>query len=518
MAGEVLQDDRYDFLRHSGQLYVSDSDVEDKSVVWVKPSEWRAPRLTYIVLRCQAVLDQNRNDRRLPFSNKERKRKPTEFTDRRPPNGRAAEDYSGILPEPNQDHDGDVEDQGGDVEDHDGEDRDVEDQGGDMEDRDVEDRDGEDQDGDMEDRDVEQGGDVEDRNVEDQGGDVEDHDGEDRDVDDQGGDVEDRDGEDQDGDDLYSKSRTLKVIGDQATCKNIRGARRFRQDDVDDLEKLTWARMSGVYAFTFAPVNGVKGKATGQTKRRRYHNAHGVVKETWRNTRKTFECLFPGPNEEEKKMMLEKVECAKARMGGAEITTADMMTVLLDSYLSQNGPSSTLSVHQNQQLFVVAEDKIQHLLATLNAHFKKCDAKVTLRQVIMRGHAGICEIRCPKGCSYQWASSPYIRGIFLGNLRNQVPIDALQGTQLTRLLRDRNGTVPRAVSERKVKLKRLLGEEAMVNFNTLIEAFRQIGQNPAAQPQRHTSFSAAFRCLHDVDEAELGSIISTAIANGRPLL
>ncbi|KAI8493049.1 hypothetical protein Bbelb_290530 [Branchiostoma belcheri] len=32
------------------------------------------------------------------------------------------------------------------------------------------------------------------------------------------------------------------VIGDQATCKNIRGARRFRQDDVDGLEKLTWAK------------------------------------------------------------------------------------------------------------------------------------------------------------------------------------------------------------------------------------------------------------------------------------
>ncbi|KAI8494048.1 hypothetical protein Bbelb_283950 [Branchiostoma belcheri] len=32
------------------------------------------------------------------------------------------------------------------------------------------------------------------------------------------------------------------VIGDQATCKNIRGARRFRQDDVDDLERLTWAK------------------------------------------------------------------------------------------------------------------------------------------------------------------------------------------------------------------------------------------------------------------------------------
>ncbi|KAI8487157.1 hypothetical protein Bbelb_349550 [Branchiostoma belcheri] len=176
-----------------------------------------------------------------------------------------------------------------------------------------------------------------------------------------------------------------------------------------------------------APVNGVQGQA----KRRRYHASNGVVKETTRNIRKTFECLFPGPNGEvEKKMMLEKVERAKARMGGAEITTADMMTVLLDSYLSQNGPSSTPSVvdapcnfqecppdSQNQQLFVVAKDKMHHLLATLHAHNTKCDAKITLRQVIMRGHAGICKIRCPKGCSYQWASSPYIGGKFLVNLR-----------------------------------------------------------------------------------------------------
>ncbi|KAI8516465.1 hypothetical protein Bbelb_050460 [Branchiostoma belcheri] len=54
--------------------------------------------------------------------------------------------------------------------------------------------------------------------------------------------------------------------------------------------------------------------------------------------------VSPGPNgEEEKKMMLEKVLRQSAH-GGAEITTVDMMTVLLDSYLSQNGPSSTPSV------------------------------------------------------------------------------------------------------------------------------------------------------------------------------
>ncbi|KAI8493995.1 hypothetical protein Bbelb_283420 [Branchiostoma belcheri] len=81
-------------LRGAGEVLQDDGDIEDKYVVWLKPPEWRAPRLTDIVLRCQAVLDQNRKDRRLPFSNKERKRKLTEFTDRRPRNGRAAEDYT----------------------------------------------------------------------------------------------------------------------------------------------------------------------------------------------------------------------------------------------------------------------------------------------------------------------------------------------------------------------------------------------------------------------------------------
>ncbi|KAI8516456.1 Pyruvate decarboxylase 2, partial [Branchiostoma belcheri] len=119
MAGEVLQDDRYDFLRHSGQLYVydEDSDVEDKSVVW-------------------AVLDQNRKDRRLSCSIKERKRMLTEFTGRRPRTGRATEDYTldPARTEPGA-YDGDVDDR--DVEDRDVEDRDVEDQGGDVEDGDV---------------------------------------------------------------------------------------------------------------------------------------------------------------------------------------------------------------------------------------------------------------------------------------------------------------------------------------------------------------------------------------------
>ncbi|XP_078677638.1 uncharacterized protein LOC144914079 [Branchiostoma floridae x Branchiostoma belcheri] len=34
------------------------------------------------------------------------------------------------------------------------------------------------------------------------------------------------------------------VIGDQATCKNIRGAKRLRQDDAGPLEKLGWAKES----------------------------------------------------------------------------------------------------------------------------------------------------------------------------------------------------------------------------------------------------------------------------------
>ncbi|XP_035681998.1 uncharacterized protein LOC118419629 [Branchiostoma floridae] len=33
-----------------------------------------------------------------------------------------------------------------------------------------------------------------------------------------------------------------EIIGDQATCKNIRGARRLREDDVNRLEKLEWAK------------------------------------------------------------------------------------------------------------------------------------------------------------------------------------------------------------------------------------------------------------------------------------
>ncbi|XP_019618434.1 PREDICTED: uncharacterized protein LOC109465518 [Branchiostoma belcheri] len=33
-----------------------------------------------------------------------------------------------------------------------------------------------------------------------------------------------------------------EVIGDQATCKNVRAAKRHRQDDVDNLERLSWAK------------------------------------------------------------------------------------------------------------------------------------------------------------------------------------------------------------------------------------------------------------------------------------
>ncbi|KAI8516537.1 Pyruvate decarboxylase 2 [Branchiostoma belcheri] len=88
VVGEVLQDDEYDYLilRHSGQLYMSDedSDIEDSRSSGSSHLNGGHPD-------CPTGLDQNRKDRRLPFSNKERKRKPTEFTNRQHPTGRAAE-------------------------------------------------------------------------------------------------------------------------------------------------------------------------------------------------------------------------------------------------------------------------------------------------------------------------------------------------------------------------------------------------------------------------------------------
>ncbi|XP_066288717.1 uncharacterized protein [Branchiostoma lanceolatum] len=86
VAGDVLDREEYDYLKSSGQVYMSDevSDEDDKSSVWVQPPAWRADKLTDITRRCQPVLDQNRRDRRLPFSNKERKQG-EEFTDRCPP-------------------------------------------------------------------------------------------------------------------------------------------------------------------------------------------------------------------------------------------------------------------------------------------------------------------------------------------------------------------------------------------------------------------------------------------------
>eukprot|EP00058_Branchiostoma_floridae_P022050 XP_002607540.1 hypothetical protein BRAFLDRAFT_106488 [Branchiostoma floridae] len=95
VALELLNEEEYGFFQHSGPMYMSDeeSDEEDKTVVWVKPPQWRTPRLTDMVLRCQAVLDLNRRNNTTPSSNKERKRKDLDFTDRLRPSGRAAEMY-----------------------------------------------------------------------------------------------------------------------------------------------------------------------------------------------------------------------------------------------------------------------------------------------------------------------------------------------------------------------------------------------------------------------------------------
>ncbi|KAI8493984.1 hypothetical protein Bbelb_283310 [Branchiostoma belcheri] len=107
----------------------------------------------------------------------------------------------------------------------------------------------------------------------------------------------------------------LGVIGDQATCKNIRGVRRFRQDDVDDLEKLTWAK-------------SCSGKKLNQMDEFLHHACEGHLSPTEVVEERT-----------EKLVPLDKAQ----------------------------HPATSRSARQNQQLFVVAEDKIHHLLATLHA-------------------------------------------------------------------------------------------------------------------------------------------------------
>ncbi|XP_078608427.1 uncharacterized protein LOC144880238 [Branchiostoma floridae x Branchiostoma japonicum] len=103
VALELLNEEEYELFQHSGPMYMTDeeSDEEDKTVVWVKPPQWRAPRLTDMVLRCQAVLDLNRRNNTTPSSNKERKRKELDFTDRLRPSGRAAEMYTWALEDGN---------------------------------------------------------------------------------------------------------------------------------------------------------------------------------------------------------------------------------------------------------------------------------------------------------------------------------------------------------------------------------------------------------------------------------
>ncbi|XP_035686640.1 glutamic acid-rich protein-like [Branchiostoma floridae] len=133
VALELLSEEDYEFFSHSGPMYMSDeeSDEEDKTVVWVKPPQWRAPRLTDMALRCQKVLDLNWRNNTTPSSNKERKRKDLDFTDRRRPSGRAAEMYIWV-PEEGDDDDNSMGEDG--REDHEQEqDRSVENEDGEEE-------------------------------------------------------------------------------------------------------------------------------------------------------------------------------------------------------------------------------------------------------------------------------------------------------------------------------------------------------------------------------------------------
>ncbi|CAH1238875.1 Hypp5655 [Branchiostoma lanceolatum] len=145
----------------------------------------------------------------------------------------------------------------------------------------------------------------------------------------------------------------------------------------------------------------------------------------------------------QRERMEEKIKQVKTLMGGVDATTnTDMIDTLMDCYVSTRErflSSGTAPLcdfqpcpvgRERQGLFVVAEDSLRYLLATVSQHDEpvsspdpekhgkpRCPEALTLRKVTYIGHVAVVKIQCRRGCIYRWTSSPHVGKPFLVNLR-----------------------------------------------------------------------------------------------------
>ncbi|CAG2237867.1 unnamed protein product [Mytilus edulis] len=81
------------------------------------------------------------------------------------------------------------------------------------------------------------------------------------------------------------------------------------------------------------------------------------------------------------------------------------------SFTSCNEETST------QKLFVTAETSIENLIKRVINHGKVCKSQLHLYSTDIKGHVGVCKLKCEEKHELLWSSSPYMGDKYLCNLR-----------------------------------------------------------------------------------------------------
>ncbi|CAC5391380.1 unnamed protein product [Mytilus coruscus] len=81
------------------------------------------------------------------------------------------------------------------------------------------------------------------------------------------------------------------------------------------------------------------------------------------------------------------------------------------SFTSYNEETST------QKLFVTAETSIENLIKRVINHGKVCKSQFHLNSTDIKGHVGVCKLKCEEKHELLWSSSPYMGDKYLCNLR-----------------------------------------------------------------------------------------------------
>lgn len=111
------------------------------------------------------------------------------------------------------------------------------------------------------------------------------------------------------------------------------------------------------------------------------------------------------------------------------VENTELLDTVLDFYLRRNTANTAwintyVPVDKNntdQQLFITSQDSVQKIIDLGAHHSQVCSSRLTVSNIIMRGHVAVTKLKCSQHHSaheYKWSSSPYLpNGEFLVNSR-----------------------------------------------------------------------------------------------------